>query len=653
MAVVKMLTLTALGPVEQVQRLALRLVLREDFQPIPVDALVTERSIREQIDTPGENPCDSLLDRLAAVWDAAGEPLPKPAPVPLSKGLTLESVKKDAEEILKKLDRWAKRRETLRDRGRTLEAAQILQKALQELDWSASDLVSLKRFTAFFGHIREEDVPRLEESARDVPLLVVPLATVEGTSWIMAFALPDYAEGAGKLLGSLNFRSFDLAKLGERFAAGGMEGIQRRIRAQKRAAERLQAAARIFVHEKAESLGLLYNRLFTLQRIYELCRGRGEVGGLYVLSGWIPAYSLDEVLEAASKEAPETAVYTEAPPPGTRTVPTFLKNLPFVRAFEDIVALYSLPTYGGADPSFLVAVSFCLMFGFMFGDVGHGLLLMLAAHFLVRTGRMRRSIGLVVESAGAFSVLFGFLYGSVFGMENLIEPLWFSPMENMDFLLKFSLGVGAFFITLGMALNIYQCWKEGDYGRMLFDGQGLAGVLFYWTAGLAIYLNLTGRNLPVPGWTFAVLLVLILAAMLLKEFLAKRLLNAPSSGESGVVQVFEVLHVLVSFMSNTASFIRLAAFTVNHVGLSLAVFMLGDLVNALPGGPLFRFAVVAVGTLIIVGLEGLIVFIQALRLEYYEFFSKFYRGGGDPFRPVRWREESHAKGVSYTGGYQK
>jgi V/A-type H+-transporting ATPase subunit I len=89
------------------------------------------------------------------------------------------------------------------------------------------------------------------------------------------------------------------------------------------------------------------------------------------------------------------------------------------------------------------------------------------------------------------------------------------------------------------------------------------------------------------------------------------------------------------------------------VGLSLAVFMLADLVYALPGGPLFRFAVVVVGTLIIVGLEGLIVFIQTLRLEYYEFFSKFYRGGGDPFRPVRWREGAHTKGVSYTGGYQK
>ncbi len=647
MAVVKMLNLTALGPREEVERLALWLVLREDFQPIPVDALVTDRAIREQIDTSGENPCDSLLERLAAVWEAAGEPLPEPAPVPLCGGLALESIKEEAEEVLQKLERWGKRREILRDRGRTLEAARILQEALQGLDWTASDLVSLERFKAFFGHIREEDLSRLEESARDVPLLIVPLTTAGGRSWIMTFSLPDYAESAGKLLGSLNFRPFDLARLGERFAAGGMKEIQRRIKAQERALERLRTAAKVFVHEKAETLGLLYSRLFTLQRVYELCRGRGEVGGLYVLSGWVPAYARDGIFDAAAKEAPETAVHIEEPPPGTRKVPTFLKNLPFVRAFQDIVALYSLPDYGGADPSLLVAASFCLMFGFMFGDVGHGLLLVLAAHLLVRTGRMRRSMGLVVESAGAFSVIFGFLYGSVFGMEGLIEPLWFSPMENMDFLLRFSLGAGAFFITLGMVLNIYQSWREGDYGRMFFDGQGLAGVVFYWTAGLAIFARLSGRDLPVPGWSLASLLVLLLAAMLLKGLLTRKLLKAPSHGEGGVVQLFEVLHVLFSFMSNTASFIRLAAFTVNHVGLSLAVFMLADLVRELPGGPLFRLVIIAVGTLIIVGLEGLIVFIQTLRLEYYEFFSKFYRGGGDPFRPVRWREGAPAGSRSW------
>ena len=117
----------------------------------------------------------------------------------------------------------------------------------------------------------------------------------------------------------------------------------------------------------------------------------------------------------------------------------------------------------------------------------------------------------------------------------------------------------------------------------------------------------------------------------------ERLIFGPQEGESSaVVHTFSVFHAMLSFLSNTASFVRLAAFALNHAGLSAAVFMLGDMVHTLPGGVLFKTAVLIVGNAVIVGLEGLIVFIQTLRLEYYEFFSKFYRGGGTPFSPITW-----------------
>jgi V/A-type H+-transporting ATPase subunit I len=119
-----------------------------------------------------------------------------------------------------------------------------------------------------------------------------------------------------------------------------------------------------------------------------------------------------------------------------------------------------------------------------------------------------------------------------------------------------------------------------------------------------------------------------------------RLIFGPQEeAEGAVVHTFSVFHSLLSFLSNTASFVRLAAFALNHAGLSAAVFMLSDMVHSLPGGALFRAAVLLAGNAVIVGLEGLIVFIQTLRLEYYEFFSKFYQGGGAPFRPVTWRGE--------------
>jgi V/A-type H+-transporting ATPase subunit I len=119
-----------------------------------------------------------------------------------------------------------------------------------------------------------------------------------------------------------------------------------------------------------------------------------------------------------------------------------------------------------------------------------------------------------------------------------------------------------------------------------------------------------------------------------------RLIFGPQEeAEGAVVHTFSVFHSLLSFLRNTASFVRLAAFALNHAGLSAAVFMLSDMVHSLPGGALFRAAVLLAGNAVIVGLEGLIVFIQTLRLEYYEFFSKFYQGGGAPFRPVTWRGE--------------
>ena len=115
-----------------------------------------------------------------------------------------------------------------------------------------------------------------------------------------------------------------------------------------------------------------------------------------------------------------------------------------------------------------------------------------------------------------------------------------------------------------------------------------------------------------------------------------RFLHEEHGKTSNVVHVFEVFHTLLSFLSNTASFVRLAAFALNHVGLCLAVMMLGQMVEGLPGGGIIKWVILIVGHLVIVALEGLIVFIQTLRLEYYEFFSKFYSGGGKAFVPMKW-----------------
>ena len=641
MAVVKMLALTLIGPKEEMETVARLMVLTGGFQPMPLDLLLKDRSTRSRISTASENPYDELLVKLANVWQAAGEKAPEPLPVPITPEFGLENARAAVEETVRRLALWHARREALLEESEQLEAARILNGALEDRGMKLADLADTTYLVPLFGKMTDENYRRLEEATKEAPLMLEPLLSAKGATWFLGLTAPGYRQGARKLLDSLYFKEFSLQQMAASLAGDPSEELAKRIANHGKAIEGLKKAAGNVLGSDRERMEHLYASIYTMQRVYDLCRGRGELSGLYLLTGWIPEDTLARTRGVLEKEAPKTAIHIEEigemPFTGIR-VPTLLQNLPLVRAFQDVVSLYSLPAYGEMDPSFFVAVSFCLFFGFMFGDVGHGLVLAVGATLFQRRGILSKSMGTVLKSAGTASVIFGFLYGSVFGIEGLVPTLWISPMEDMNRLLAVSIGVGVAVITLGMVLNMIACYRSRDFGRMLFDGRGLAGVVLYLSLAGAGYAAMTGASLPGPPWAAWALPAALLAVIVLRDVLARVLLKQQTHGEeSGGLYAFEVLHNLMSFLSNTASFVRLAAFALNHVGLSLAVMMLSDMVRNLPGGVLFKVVLLVTGNVVIVGLEGLIVFIQTLRLEYYEFFSKFYRGGGRAFRPVAFR----------------
>ena len=253
---------------------------------------------------------------------------------------------------------------------------------------------------------------------------------------------------------------------------------------------------------------------------------------------------------------------------------------------------------------------------------------------------MKRSFGQVMKYAAASSIIFGGLYGSIFGLENVIPALWLSPMHDTNKLLIVAICMGVFMISLGLVLNMITQYRAKDFGRLLFDGQGMAGLMLYWTMAALAAIYMTGTKIPEVAadimWAGIGVLMLL---MIFRDVLARYLLHQKDEGESVVLNIFEIMHNLMSFVSNTASFVRLAAFALNHVGLSLAVIMLSEMVHSLPGGIVMKGIILVIGNIVIVCLEGLIVFIQTLRLEYYEFFGKFYKGGGSAFKPVGWKKD--------------
>ena len=342
-------------------------------------------------------------------------------------------------------------------------------------------------------------------------------------------------------------------------------------------------------------------------------------GALALLSGWVPRRQLPALQNLLdTRFHGRVWLDARAPRPG-EAAPSFLCYPRWLAPFAGLVGQYGVPRYGEVDPALPFAFTWLLLFGAMFGDVGHG-----AAIFALAALFRRRLGGLAGPgmAAGLASMGFGVLYGSVFGYEDLLAPLWLSPMHDPLRALTLAVGFGVGFIVFTLLVNARNHWAAGRRGAALFDGGGLAGLAFYLGAA-GVLGDLAGVvNLPHTGW-FAVAGLLTVAAHKVRE-------PGGVLGERLLVAVVETLETVIGLFSNTLSFMRVAAFTLNHVALALAVFALAGGLDAVGHG-----VALALGNVVIVVLEGGIVAIQALRLLYYEGFSRFFSGDGKVFVPLR------------------
>jgi V/A-type H+/Na+-transporting ATPase subunit I len=345
-------------------------------------------------------------------------------------------------------------------------------------------------------------------------------------------------------------------------------------------------------------------------------------GLLATIRGWVPARELPRLHEALQAQLGNPYLILDRnPEPRERAdVPTAMRPGRLTRPFTTLVKEYGIPRYGEIDPTLLFAVSFMFMFGMMFGDIGHGLVIIAAAWFARRT--LRSFVPFVVGN-GIAATLFGALYGSIFGFEEVLHPLWIAPLSDPIYMLKVALGWGVGFLLLISVANIYNRLITGLAQEALFGPNGVVSVILYLSL-LGGFYNLSQDNGfgILPGIAFA-LSILSLVVYQAHE------LHAPV-GERIIVALVESFEAITGYMSNTLSFLRVAAFSLNHVALAIAVFTLADQM-----GPTGHWITVVLGNVFILVLEGAIVTIQALRLEYYEGFSRFFSGDGREFKPLR------------------
>jgi len=369
-------------------------------------------------------------------------------------------------------------------------------------------------------------------------------------------------------------------------------------------------------------------------------------GNRYVIKGFVPVDSCDELKAKFSEVISLEMSFEEPRIEDSIHPPIKLKNNALTRPFTMLIEMYGLPDYFDFDPTALMTITYSLLFGCMFGDLGQGIVLLVVSTILWKWKKMK--LAAVGIRLGICSMIFGLIFGSFFGDEEIIGELFhqwglpLSPFHVMDskntmVLLMMAVGMGCVLILFSILVNIINKIHKGKIGEAVFHQNGIAGFVFYGSIMLGATLQIgMGINVMTPVLMIPFLGIPVI--MILFQHPFQNLVCGKGfhieEGWGGYIMTsfFEAFEVLLSFVSNTMSFMRVGGFVLSHAGMMLVVVSLQQM-----SGPFGSIPVFILGNLLVMVLEGLVVGIQTLRLEYYEMFSRYFDATGHKFVPVGYK----------------
>ncbi len=634
--IVKMNFLSITGPKDDIERMAEQYLSKYEIQlENALTELKTVHNLRPYTD---KNPYDEVLKQ-------AKEYLP----ADLKTNRTFpEMTVTEAIELLKKAeeeleDLQKKKAELLAKQEKCQDSLNKIV-PFEDIPYDIHELLGFHYVKYRFGRISKEYFEKFERYVYDtLDTIFYKCQCDDRYVWGVYFVPVSLADKIDAVYASMHFEHFympdeyvgtpkdALEKLKE-----GLEGINQELAVVDQEMNKVVAD---HGDQLAAACALLERRkeTFEIRKYAALTRERNQV--FYILCGWMPEEQADAFQAEIEKDEKIFAVVEDDHDNVFSTPPTKLKNPRLFRPFEMYVKMYGLPAYNEMDPTIFVALTYSFIFGAMFGDVGQGLVLLLGGAVLYKLKGM--NLAAIVSCAGIFSTLFGFMYGSFFGFEDtVIHHIWLSPKEammtlpiigQMNTVFVVAIVFGMFMILTAMVLHIRVSLKNKD-AESWFDPNGVAGFIFYGALAIVLFLVMSGHVLP-AGIVLGVVFGIPLLAMFFKEPLTAMLEKKGKGIEGGVgmylVQsFFEMFEVLLSFFSNTLSFVRVGAFAVSHAAMMEVVLMLAGF----EGGS-GNWLVIVLGNIFVCAMEGLIVGIQVLRLQYYELFSRYYKGTGREFVP--------------------
>ena len=370
----------------------------------------------------------------------------------------------------------------------------------------------------------------------------------------------------------------------------------------------------------------------------------------FIFAGWICSDYEKEFNKKAQKYSELNVEFDEPKQSIIEKVPIKLRNIRLFSPFSYFVEMFGLPSYNEIDPTPLFAITYSLMFGLMFADLGQGLVIIIVGYLMHKFKKM--PLGQILMRCGFFSCIFGAIFGSVFGIETLLDGVYeklnigFLPIkvfENTTQILILAISTGIFLMLLVMIINTICSLRLKNFADAIFSPNGVGGILTYISMVFLATKFMANDELKemlsvVPSKLPLLLLLLGIILMFMHEFVEEKSADKEYKLQIGnyiLSNFIELFESILSFFSNTVSYLRLGAFVLVHAGMMMVVTTLaGDKVNVT------YIIVMILGNALVIALEALLTGIQSLRLEFYEMFSRYYSGQGKAFEPVNIYDEN-------------
>lgn len=635
MGIAKMKLIDLTSNVKQLDSVLTRFVDIKGFHPVLASEIV-ER-VHGLTSFVAENPCQPMLQEIDEIEKKYDLNLPtvEQRDVEYNINEMYEYITETKEALESELSKIKDAQQHIQK----FQNAWIEVKNIESLDVALDDLFACEYISIRFGRLPNDSVEKLSYF-QNKPYVFKAFNFDKSYTWCMYFTTDEYKREVDNIFSSLFFERIFIPDFVHGTPKEAIYALEQEIETAQKEIDHYKSDIYEITCGCTNRLACIKAELLFVNRIFEAKKYVVGLGDKFSISGFMPIEDVHR-FEKAFEGIDDIEIEINEPDTDKRiTTPTKLKNGWFSKPFGMFVEMYGVPQYSDIDPTPFVAITYSLLFGMMFGDLGQGLVLMLLGWFFYKFKQMK--LGAIGIRIGLSSAIFGLLYGSFFGNEEILTPFFTDvlglsgkPIHVMDgaftmTLLISAIAIGALLIMIAMIMNIITLFRKKDYVEMVLSHNGFAGLTLYGFIAVGVALQI-GLKIPViNGLTIALFVGIPLIAIFLKEPIERKFhhhkMFPTGFGGFFVEAFFELFEIVLSYLTNTMSFLRVGGFVLSHAGMMLVVTSLMDMV-----GGSGSILVLVFGNVFVMALEGMIVGIQVLRLQFYEMFSRYYKGNGVAF----------------------